>query len=33
MREALKGQFQEARAQAAVQGAEGAAAPTPAPEE
>jgi hypothetical protein len=33
MREALKGQFREARAQAAVPGAEGAAAPTPAPEE
>jgi hypothetical protein len=33
MRETLKGQLQDARAQAAVQGAEGGAAPAPAPEE
>ena len=33
MREALKGQFEQARAQAAPQGAEGASTPTPTPEE
>ena len=32
MREALKGQLEGARSQAALQGAQGAAAPTPAPE-